>query len=87
MDIFKAYILRSPSQGLLTLNAIHWSVADELSDKAHGNSPITNLAFQHFFYFLGAGIRLRKGQLLSEWGIRCDPHGAVQACEFFGFFF
>lgn len=69
MDIFKAYILRSPSQGLLTLNAIHRSVADELSDKAHGNRPVTYLAFQDFFFFW-PGIRLRKGQLLSEWGIR-----------------
>lgn len=52
MDIFKAYILRSPSQGLLTLNAIHRSVADELSDKAHGNGPVTYLAFQDFFFFV-----------------------------------
>lgn len=69
MDIFKAYILRSPSQGLLTLNAIHQSVADELSDKAHGNSHGTYLAFQDLLFFW-PGIGLRKGQLLSEWGIR-----------------
>lgn len=90
VDISKAYILRSPSQGLLTLNAIHQSAADELSDKAHGNSPVTYLAFQDFFLLAGdqaekRTIIIRMGNQMAFRYVICDPHRAVQACESFFF--